>query len=60
MRHVRSGGCSPRPVHVNWNDWWIGYFRGDTRHYVCLVPCVVICWKRRRYANAEHVRQYVG
>ena len=28
------------------NDWWIGYYRGDQHHYVCLVPTVVIRWRR--------------
>lgn len=29
------------------HDWWIGYYRGDSNHYVCLIPSVVIRWARR-------------
>jgi hypothetical protein len=28
-------------------DWWVGYYRGDSHHYVCLLPTVVIRWPRR-------------
>jgi hypothetical protein len=35
-------------IELNWNDWWIGYYHGSERHYVCLVPCVVISWERQR------------
>jgi hypothetical protein len=34
-------------VYIEPRDWWIGYYRGDTHHYVCLLPCVVIRWERR-------------
>lgn len=27
-------------------DWWIGYYRGDSHHYVCPLPCIVIRWAR--------------
>lgn len=38
-----------RPVHVYREpaDLWIGYYRGDTHHYVCPLPTVVIRWGRR-------------
>jgi hypothetical protein len=29
-------------------DRWVGYYRGDEHHYVCLLPCVVIRWPRRQ------------
>lgn len=37
-----------RPV-VFWEprDVWIGYYRGDTHHYVCPIPCLVIRWPRK-------------
>lgn len=34
-------------VYIDTNDWWIGYYRGDTHHYVCPLPTVVIRWTRR-------------
>lgn len=34
-------------VYIEPRDWWVGYYRGDTHHYVCPLPCVVIRWKRR-------------
>lgn len=33
-------------VYIDTNDWWIGYYRGDTHHYVCPLPAVVIRWNR--------------
>lgn len=40
-------------VYIDTNDWWIGYYRGDTHHYVCPLPCVVIRWNRRSRDTAE-------
>lgn len=34
-------------VHLDWRDWWVGWYRGDTHNYVCIVPCVAIVWRRR-------------
>jgi hypothetical protein len=34
-------------VYLEPRDWWVGYYRGDDHHYVCLLPCVVIRWNRR-------------
>lgn len=34
-------------VYIDTNDWWIGYYRGDSHHYVCPLPTVVIRWRRR-------------
>jgi hypothetical protein len=28
-------------VYIEPRDWWIGYYRGDTHHYVCPLPTVV-------------------
>lgn len=33
-------------VYWDLRDWWIGYYRGDRHHYVCLLPCLVIRWNR--------------
>jgi hypothetical protein len=33
-------------VYIDTRDWWIGYYRGDTHHYVCPLPTVVIRWRR--------------
>lgn len=34
-------------IYIDTHDWWVGYYRGDSHHYVCLLPCVVIRWSRR-------------
>lgn len=34
-------------VYFEPRDWWIGYYRGDSHHYVCPVPTLVIRWARR-------------
>lgn len=43
-----------RPVHVYREpaDWWVGYYRGDHHHYVCLLPTIVIRWVRRQPREA--------
>lgn len=33
-------------VYLDRNDWWVGYYRGGSHHYVCPLPCVVIRWPR--------------
>lgn len=33
-------------IYLDTRDWWVGYYRGDTYNYVCIVPCVVIRWPR--------------
>lgn len=33
-------------VYFDFRDWWVGYFRGDHFHYVCILPTVVIRWGR--------------
>ena len=46
-------------VYRDPNDWWIGYYRGDTHHYVCLLPTIVLRWRRRdAQAEPEHVHTY--
>lgn len=33
-------------IYVDTNDWWIGYYRGASHHYVCPLPTIVIRWPR--------------
>lgn len=33
-------------VYIDTNDWWIGYYRGSNYHFACLLPTVVIRWRR--------------
>jgi hypothetical protein len=35
-------------VYIDTNDWWVGYYRGDTHHYICPLPTVVVRWNRSR------------
>jgi hypothetical protein len=34
-------------MFFNFNDWWIGYYRGANYHFVCLLPTVAISWPRK-------------
>lgn len=34
-------------IYLNFDDQWVGRYRGDTHNYVCPVPCLVIQWKRK-------------
>lgn len=34
-------------LYLEPRDWWIGYYRGSSHHYVCVLPCLVIRWNRR-------------
>lgn len=33
-------------VYRDYNDWWIGYYRGENFHFVCPLPTVVFRWPR--------------
>lgn len=33
-------------IHFDFNDWWIGYYRGSNYHFVCIIPTFVIRWRR--------------
>lgn len=33
-------------VYIDLNDWWVGYYRGKHKGFVCIIPTVVICWAR--------------
>jgi hypothetical protein len=39
-------GSKELSVYRDTNDWWIGWYRGEEHHYVCLIPTIVIRWKR--------------
>jgi hypothetical protein len=34
-------------LYVDTNDWWVGYYRGEHYHFVCVLPTVVLRWRRR-------------
>lgn len=29
-------------IYIDWNDWWVGLYRGPNYQYICIIPCVVI------------------
>lgn len=33
-------------VYFDFNDWWIGYYRGSNYHFICPLPTLVIRWPR--------------
>lgn len=35
-------------IYFDFDDWWIGYYRGPMHHYVCVLPTFVIAWPRKR------------
>lgn len=39
-------------VYIDHRDWWVGYYRGDFHHYVCLVPTVVFRWRRASHEGS--------
>lgn len=34
-------------LYIEPRDAWVGYYRGETNHYVCVLPCIVFKWRRR-------------
>lgn len=42
-------------MYLDRNDWWVGYYRGDTHHHVCPLPTLVIRWARFRSLAPEIV-----
>lgn len=55
-------------IYIDRRDWRIGYYRGDTHHYVCPLPTVVVRWPnkaertfytygRKRAAWGRHSRE---
>lgn len=39
-------GSSSVKVYVDLNDWWVGVYRGPDHYYLCLIPTLVIRWRR--------------
>ena len=35
-------------LYVDRSDCWVGWYRGEESHYVCLLPCLVIRIDRKR------------
>lgn len=35
-------------IYLDFNDWWIGYYRGPNHHYFCPLPTLVIRVPRRK------------
>lgn len=40
-------------VYFDLNDWWIGYYRGSTYHFICPLPTLVIRWPRNYGSQDE-------
>lgn len=40
-------------LYFDFNDWWVGYYRSGSYHYVCPFPTLVIRWPRRFRANDD-------
>lgn len=34
-------------IYFDFRDWWVGYYRGEHYHFVCLIPTLVIRWPQR-------------
>lgn len=34
-------------IYIDLDDQWVGRYRGPNHNYVCIIPCIVIRWKRR-------------
>lgn len=44
-------------VYFDFDDWWVGYYRGSQYHFVCPLPTIVIRWRRNEGRNkAQSVR----
>lgn len=41
-------GSRELSLYIDTNDWWVGIYRGPNHWYMCLVPMIVIRWKRFR------------
>lgn len=35
-------------IYIDWNDWWVGLYRGPHHRYICPLPCVVIRIPRKK------------
>ena len=38
-------------IYLNRNDQWIGRYRGDDYNYLCILPTVVIQWRRKSHGS---------
>lgn len=45
---VRKQGSRELSLYIDVNDWWVGVYRGPNHWYMCLLPMIVIRWKRFR------------
>jgi len=45
-RYVRRQRRRGLKVYIDLRDWWIGWYRGPNHHYICVLPTVVIRWRR--------------
>lgn len=34
-------------IYFDFRDWWVGYYRGTSYHFICPLPTLVIRWKRK-------------
>lgn len=39
-------------IYIDWNDWWVGLYRGPDHFYLCPLPCLVIRWPRKKPSGA--------
>lgn len=35
-------------VYLDFNDWWVGYYRGPNHHYICPLPTLVLRVDRKQ------------
>jgi hypothetical protein len=47
-------------VYFDFRDWWIGYYKGDSHHYVCLLPTLVIRWDRKIDKSEYGIGQFLN
>lgn len=43
----RKGRARPVHVYPDLRDWWVGYYRSERHHHLCVVPCIVLRIPRR-------------
>lgn len=29
-------------IYLDFRDWWVGYYRAENYHYICLLPTLVL------------------
>lgn len=40
-------------VYFEPRDLWVGYYRSDDYHYICVIPTLVLRWRRKISADME-------